>query len=324
MEIWAEVRRLHRVEGVSQRAIARQLGIDRETVATALKRNGPPTYQRVPRGSKVDAFADTIAGLLVKYPALSAVRVFEKIAAEGYSGGLSILRAHLRAVRPRPVAYQRTEYTPGEIGQVDWLELPMRVPDPFGEPRRVYALLLTLGYSRYLTASFSFGMALPDLLRCLGEVLAFVGGVPKVLVFDNPKTIVLSRRGRDVQWNPGFLAFADQYGFRPHACTPGPTGAHEKCLVERPVRYVKGDFCAGRDFVDLADTATQFAGWRDNTANVRLHNVLRERPVDRFARERDRLRPLPAEPYAGVEARFGRVTRQGLVRVETSDYLGTE
>ena len=320
METWAEVRRLHRVEGVSQRAIARRLGIDRETVATALRREGPPTYRRPPRGSKVDPFKDKIAAVLAAYPELSAVRVYDKVAAEGYAGGLSTLRAHLRAVRPRPVAYQRTEYVPGEVGQVDWLELPVRVPDPFGEPRRVYALLLTLGYSRLLTASFSFGMALPDLLRCLGEALAFVGGVPKTMVFDNPKTIVLGRRGRDVQWNPGFLAFADRYGFRPHACTPGPAGAHEKGLVERPVRYLKGNFCAGRAFVDLADVAAQFALWRDSTANVRLHSVLRERPADRFARERGLLRRLPVEPHAGVEVRFGRVTRQGLVRVETSDY----
>lgn len=320
METWAEVRRLHRVEDLSQRAIARRLGIARATVAAALERDGPPTYRRPARGSKVDRFAGTIAALLTRYPDLSAVRVYETIAAEGYAGGLSTLRAHLRAVRPRPVAFQRTEYLPGEVGQVDWLELPGRVPDPFGEPRRVYALLLTLGYSRLLTASFSFGMALPDLLRCLGEALAFVGGVPRVLVFDNPKTIVLSHRGRDVQWNPGFLAFADRYGFRPHACTPGPAGAHEKGLVERPVRYLKGNFCAGRELTSLGDVTAQFAAWRDTVANPRLHTILRERPVDRFERERGMLRPLPADPYAGVEVRFGRVTRQGLVRVETSDY----
>ena len=320
METWAEVRRLHRVEGLSQRAIARRLGIARDTVASALKRDGPPRYQRPPRGSKVDPFKEQIAALLARYPDLSAVRVHEKIAPEGYAGGLSTLRAHLRAARPRPAAFQRTEYTPGEVGQVDWLELPQRVPDSFGEPRRTYALLLTLGYSRYLTASFSFGMALPDLLRCLAEALAFVGGVPRTLVFDNPKTVVLSHRGREVQWNPGFLAFADRYGFRPHACTPGPAGAHEKGLVERPVRYVKGNFCAGREFVGLPDVQGQFAAWRDGVANPRLHTVLRERPVDRFGRERGLLRPLPTELHAGVEVRFARVTRQGLVRVETSDY----
>jgi transposase len=320
VEQWAEIRRLHRVEGLSQRAIARRLGIARDTVAAALRRDEPPTYRRAPRGSKVDPFAGRIAELIGQYPELSAVRVHEILAGEGYGGKLSILRAYLRRQRPRPAAFQRTEYAPGEIGQVDWAELPTRVPDPFGEPRELYALLLVLGYSRLLTAAFSFGTALPDLLRCLDEALAFVGGVPRRLVFDNPKTVVLSHRGRGVVWNPGFAAFADRYGFRPHACTPGPRGAHEKGLVERPVGYLKGNFWAGRTFVGLEDVAAQFARWRDETANVRLHATLRERPLDRFARERAALLPLPTERDAGVEVRFARVSRQGLVRVETSDY----
>ena len=205
------------------------------------------------------------------------MRVFEVLRAEGYGGKLSILRDYLAGRRPRPAAYQRTEYAPGELGRVDWLELPERVPDPFGEPRRAYALLLALGYSRYLTAGSSFGLALPDLLRCLAEGLAFVGGVPRRLVFDNPKTVARSHRGREVVWNPGFMAFADRYGFRPHACTPGPRGAHEKGLVERPVGYFKRNFCAGRHFGSLEDLAGQFAAWRDGTANVRPHATLRER-----------------------------------------------
>ncbi len=79
---------------------------------------------------------------------------------------------------------------------MDWLELPARVPDPFGEPRRTDALLLVLGCSRYLRAGWSSSLALPDLLRCLGEGLAFLGGIPKRRVFDNPRTVVLRHRGR--------------------------------------------------------------------------------------------------------------------------------
>jgi transposase len=320
VEEWAEIRRLHRVEGLSQRAIARRLGIARDTVSAALKRIEPPRYRRAPSGSKLDPYKPRIAELLSRYPELSGVRIFEILQSEGYAGQLSILRDYLAAQRPRPVAYQRTEYAPGEIGQVDWLELPERVPDPFGEPRRTYALLLVLGYSRYLTAGFSFGLALPDLLRCLAEGLAFLGGVPKRLVFDNPKTVVLSHRGREIVWNPGFMTFADRYGFRPHVCTPGPVGAHEKGLVERPVGYFKGNFCAGRQFGSLEDLGEQFAAWRDGTANVRLHSTLRQRPVDRFAVDRAALLRLPELPHDPLEVRPARVSRQGLVRVETGDY----
>jgi transposase len=320
VEDWAEIRRLHRVEGLSQRAIARRLGLARDTVAAALKRNEPPRYRRAPRGSKLDPYKPRIVELLERYPALSGVRVYEILHADGYRGKLSILRDYLATQRPRPAAYQRTEYAPGEIGQVDWLELPERVPDPFGEPRRTYALLLVLGYSRYLTAGFSFGLALPDLLRCLAEGLAFFGGVPRRLVFDNPKTVVLRHRGREIAWNPGFMTVADRYGFRPHVCTPGPIGAHEKGLVERPVGYFKGNFCAGRQFESLEDLTGQFTRWRDTVANVRLHATLRQRPADRFVVDQAALLPLPVEPHDGIELRPARVSRQGLVRVETSDY----
>jgi transposase len=320
VEDWAEIRRLHRVEGLSQRAIASRLGIARVTVARALRRDQPPRYRRAPRPSKLDPFKARIAELLREYPTLSSVRLGELLAPEGYTGKGSILRAYVRTQRPRPVVYRRTVYRPGEIGQVDWAELPDRVPDAFGEWRKLYVLLLVLGYSRVLTAGFSFGTTLPDLLRCLSECLAWVGGVPRTLVFDNMKAVVLRHRGPEVVWNPQFLLFAERYGFRPHACTPGPTGAHEKGLVERPIRYLKGNFWAGRRFTGLADVQAQFEHWRDGVANVRRHATLHERPLDRLGAERAALLPLPAQPYGGWEVRFARVTRQGLVRVETNDY----
>jgi transposase len=308
------------VEGRSQRAIAARLGIARSTVVRALGRDEPPRYRRGPRPSKLDPFKARIAELLGAEPRLSSVRIGELLAAEGYTGKASIVRAYVRTQRPRPGVYQRTLYHPGEIGQVDWAELPDRVPDAFGERRKLYVLVLVLGYSRVLTARSSFGTTLPDLLRCLSEGLAWLGGVPRVLVFDNMKAVVRRHRGAEVAWNPHFLPFAERYGFRPHACTPGPSGAHEKGLVERPIRYLKGNFWAGRRFTGLADVQGQFDRWRDEVANVRLHATLHEQPAARLAADRAALLPLPGQPYGGWEVRFARVTRQGLVRVETNDY----
>jgi transposase len=55
VEDWAEIRRMHRVEGMSARAVARQLGISRNTVLRALASDRPPQYRRAPKGSAVDA-----------------------------------------------------------------------------------------------------------------------------------------------------------------------------------------------------------------------------------------------------------------------------
>jgi transposase len=55
VEDWAEIRRLHRSEQMPIQAIARHLGISRNTVRRALAGSAPPKYQREPRGSIVDA-----------------------------------------------------------------------------------------------------------------------------------------------------------------------------------------------------------------------------------------------------------------------------
>ena len=54
VEDWAEIRRLYRAEGLPIKAVARVLGISKNTVKAALASDGPPKYQRPRRGSIVD------------------------------------------------------------------------------------------------------------------------------------------------------------------------------------------------------------------------------------------------------------------------------
>lgn len=319
VEEWAEIRRLHRVEGVSIRAISRRLGVDRRTVDRALSSEDMPVYHRAPSPSKLDPFKERIGDLLAEYPDLSAVRVREILQQEGFDGGETIVRAHLRRVRPRPTqAFQRMVYPPGRIGQVDWAQMPDPIPDPVGKPRPVYALIMVLGFSRMLSVSFSFRTRLVDFLRCQAEALTFFGGSPHTVVYDNLRSVVASRRGAEIVFNPQFLPFAERYGFRPWA--HWPREPHEKGAVERPVRYLKGNFWAGRRFRDLDDLQAQANAWRDTVANVRHHRGLDERPVDRFAQERPALLPLPEEPFEPEEIVFVRVSRWGYVRLDTNDY----
>ncbi len=277
---WAEIRRLHRVEGMSIRGISQHLGVARKTVARALRTEEAPKYRRAREPSKLDPFKARIGDLLAEYPRLSAVRVHEIISGEGFQGGVTIVRVHLRQVRPQPIAaFQRTVYQPGEIGQVDWAQMPDRIPDAYGKLRPVYALVMVLGYSRLLTvverrAGFSFRTRLVDFLRCHAEALAFFGGVPHTIVYDNLKSVVLKRRGAEVIFNPQFLPFADRYGFRPWPTWPGEP--HEKGLIERPIHYIKNNFWAGRKFASMEDLQEQGIRWRDNTCNVRIHNGLDE------------------------------------------------
>ena len=76
--------------------------------------------------------------------------------------------------------------------------MPDPIPDAYGKLRPVYAFVMVLGYSRMLTVVFSFRTRLVDFLRCHAEALAFFGGTPRTIVYDNLKSVVLWRRGAEV------------------------------------------------------------------------------------------------------------------------------
>jgi hypothetical protein len=99
--------------------------------------------------------------------------------------------------------------------------------------------------------------------------------------------------------NAEFLRFARHWGFTPRACRP--YRAQTKGKVERPVRYLRGNFVYGRTFLHDADLDQQCQRWLERVANVRLHGTTHERPRERFDREeRFLLQPLPPRRYTSL------------------------
>ena len=97
VELWAEIRRLKHVEGLSQREIHRRTGVHRDTIRNALASATPPVYgPRPPRPSKLEPFVAVIEELLADEPTLSGVRVREELERIGYGGGKTILDELLR------------------------------------------------------------------------------------------------------------------------------------------------------------------------------------------------------------------------------------
>ncbi len=120
MEDWAEVHRLFHREGRPKAAIARQLEMSRNTVERLLGLSEPPRYVRRPAGSQLDPFTARITAMLAAEPTVRATVIRERLQAEGYRGGITILKDHLARVRPTFLAaraFQRTSYQPGEIGR---------------------------------------------------------------------------------------------------------------------------------------------------------------------------------------------------------------
>jgi hypothetical protein len=70
-----------------------------------------------------------------------------------------------------------------------------------------------------------------------------------------------------------------------------------KPRVERAVQYVRGNFFAGEEFVDLADAQTRAEKWCRDTAGGRIHGSTQARPVEVFTEhEAAALLPVP-DPY---------------------------
>lgn len=320
VEDWAEIRRLYKVEGMSKRAISRRLGLHRNTIRRALASEEPLRYKRGKRKSVLDPYKAKIHAILSEDHEISGVRIYEILQQEGYPGKISILRDYLQEARseykPREV-YIRMVYQPGEYAQIDWGEMPGKVMWG-GHQCKVYVFVMILCYSRLMYIEFSLSSGLYDLLRCHQNAIQYFGGIPKICVYDNMKSVVKKRRGKEVTYNETFEQFAGYYTFRPLACWPG--SPNQKGVVERPIDYIKKNFWAGRSFADVQDLNNQGRKWLQKTANRRCHRTTRQSPIDHFQEERGYLLKMPAEPFDTDWILYPVVSKDCVIRVQTNDY----
>ena len=294
---WAEIRRLAEIEKLSCRAISRRLHCSRYLVTAALKLDQPPT-RRVSRGvSILDPYKAKIGALLAKNPELSGERIREEIARgpDGYKGSAIVVRRYLRTVRPlRGRVYQEVHYEPAQAMQVDWGECGRVQSAP--PPARVSVFVAVLCYSRLIYIEFTLSQRKAEFYRGVVNALNFFGGSPRAIIVDNLKAAVINGSGRAACFHREFLALCGHFCLQPIACER--RDPESKGIVEGSVRYVKRNALAGRadELVDFEDYLAFAPRWRDQVANSRIHETTRERPVDRFLRERPLLRALPEFP----------------------------
>jgi transposase len=316
VERWAEVRRMHRVEGLSIREIHRRTGLHRETIRRALGSAEPPRYSRPARVSKLDPFKDEIDRLLRADPRLSGKRIRELLGEFGYAGSKTILDDYLREVRPRYLprrTYQRTLYRPGELVQFDLFEPRVEIPVGFGQTRRGWLVTCALGWSRAIAAALVFSKGAPDLCWGMGRCLWRLGALPEIVVWDREGAIHAGG-GRPTD---EFVAFCGQLAVG--WLILEPADPESKGLLERAHRFMRTNFEPGRAFCSELDYQAQLDEWTER-ANRRLHRGIRAVPAERLAQERERMRPLPERP-PDTDRRFvWRVPQQPYLRFDTNDY----
>jgi transposase len=313
VEDWAEIRRLHRAEGVPIKEIVRRLGVARNTVRAALGSDRPPRYERAPRGSVVDAFEPRIRAVLAEFPRMPAPAIAERI---GWPYSITPLKKRLRAIRPEYVGIDpvdRVVYEPGQIAQCDLWFPETPIPVGRGQERVLPVLVMTLAFSRFLTATMLPSRQGGDLLSGMWGLISQIGRVSKTLVWDRESAI-----GGTGRVSTPAAAFAGTLATRIRLAPP--RDPEFKGMVERNNGFFETSFLPGRTFTSPADFNTQLAEWLTVRANTRTVRAIAGRPVDLLDTEYAAMIPLPPlDPPIGLHHRV-RLARDYYVRVDTSDY----
>ena len=317
-DVQERILRLHFVEQWPIGTIAKQCGVHHTTVKRVLHSRGVPGAHRY-RPSMIDPFLQFIEDTLEKYPDLPSSRLHAMVVERGYPGSKSHFRRLISSLRPKKPAeaYQRLRTLIGEEGQVDWGHFGHR---EIGRARRpVNAFVIVLSWCRMMFVKFSYDQRMASFLDGHMAAFEFFGGVPRRLLYDNLKSVVLERRRDSIRFHPTALDFAAHYRYepRPVAIRRG----NEKGRVERAIRYLRTSFWPARNWADLDDLNAQAEHWCRTIAATRTCPEDTTLTVGTaWDVERERLLDLPDNPFSAHDSVQARVGKTPYVRFDSNDY----
>ena len=327
-------------QGESERQIARDMQISRATVhkyhklakeegylekADAqpsddeLRKALGPGVQAPRQISSVEPYREAIQEWLKQGVEMTAIwlRLQENY---GYQGGYSSVRRFVnRLERLEPEAIIRVHSEPGEDLQVDFGTVG-QLYDPVSKKiRTAYVFVATLCYSRHQYAELVFDQKVANWIGLHKRALAYFGGVPRRVIPDNLKSAVIKALVYDPILGEAYRKLALHYGFLISPTIPH-TPEH-KGKVESGVHYVKRNFMAGQEFVDIRTANQHLSNWVMNTAGVRRHGTTAEAPLLLFnSIEKERLLPLPCGSFELLEIRPVKVHPDCHVNIAGSFY----
>lgn len=293
-----------RAVGMAQAAIATRTGVSVRSVrrvqaeAPVIASDTPALVRArgVGRPSIAVAWTETIARWLEEDRNVPSGEIVRRLREEhGYRGGKSAVYELARRLRPVPVApLVRFEGVAGEFSQHDFGVVTVRYTT--GAVERVHFFASRLKGSRFAHVTLAPDEREEAVVRGLLHAFEAFGGVPLVTVWDNPKTVVLTRKGELIVWNPVFGQVALDYRFAPELCWP--RSGQQKGAVENLVGWVKKSFFTCRRFHDRAELAQQLTAWLRTVNTERPSRATGVIPAVRLKEERLRPLALPACAYA--------------------------
>ena len=332
------------VRGWSQRRIARELGVDRETVAryvglsaarpakvpTGSDESGVPGEDskpaKLPTGSaaavKRRSDCDPWRTIIEEQVALglSAKRIHQDLVSEHQAriGYDSVRRFVQQLGASRPLPMRRMECAAGEEVQVDFgTGAPLVLAD--GKKRKTSVFRMVLSHSRKAYSESVFQQTTDEFLRCLENAFWFFGGVTKTVVIDNLRAAVAHPDWFDPELVPKLQAFAQHYGTV--VLPTKPYTPRHKGKVERGIGYVKGNALKARTFGSLEEQNQFLWDWEESVADTRIHGTTKRQVGKVFVEvEKSALLPLPRERFAMFHEAQRIASRDGHVEVAKAYY----
>ena len=325
MEIYGRVRRAVRVEGQSQRAVAREYGLSRETVRKMLQYAVPPGYQRQQpiKRPKLGPWLGVIDAILnddklrpVKQRHTSK-RIFERLKDEhGFTGGYTIVKDYVRTATLRGQEMFVPLVHPAGEAQVDFGEALVVIA---GVEQKAHYLAMDLPHSDDCLVVAFPAETTEAFLEGHVRAFAYFGGVPTRILYDNTRIAVAKilggeqrQRTRSFSELQSYYLFADKFG--------RPARGNDKGKVEGLVGYARRNFMVP---IPRASSWEELNLHLEADCRKRRERLLRghtETIGERFERDRAALLPLPAAPYEACEKISARVSSLSLVRYRGNDY----
>ena len=325
MELYGRVRRAVRVEGRSQRAVAKEYGLSRDTVRKMLQYAVPPGYQRQQpiKRPKLGPWLGVIDAILnddkQRPPKQrhTSKRIFERLKEEhGFTGGYTIVKDYVRTATLRGREMFVPLVHPAGEAQVDFGEALVVIA---GVEQKAHYMVMDLPHSDDCFVAAFPAETTEAFLEGHVRAFAYFGGVPTRILYDNTRIAVAKilggeerQRTRSFSELQSYYLFADKFG--------RPAKGNDKGKVEGLVGYARRNFMV---------PIPRVSSWQELNAHLeRQCRKRRERRLrghtetigERFERDRAELLPLPAAPYEACEKISARVSSLSLVRYRGNDY----
>ena len=340
MDVFVEIRRASRVDGLSIRALAKKHKVHRRMVRQALMSPEPPDpARRRWRRHKIDPFVDAIDEMLradLDAPCKqrhTVTRILDRLIDEHDAVGLisySTLRNYV-VIRRQEIAEEAgrapiaqvfvpQSHQPGKEAEGDFAELYVDLPHG---RTKCYLFTLRLCFSGKAVHRVFATQSQEAFLEGHIEAFNVLGGVPvRHIKYDNLRSAVTKVLfgNRDRVENDRWVLFRSFYGFDPFYCLPGLEGAHEKGGVEgEGGRFRRNHLVPVPKVASLAELNTRLAAI-DQADDQRRINRRLTRIGEDFALERPLLRALPQESFEPGLLLTPRVDRHARITVRTSQY----